>query len=97
MLDQKTREEVNKTVKIVNGEKIKEVFGSDCEFAIMGIMTEAMLCAGIKKGRMIEALYFAGEAIDKLSVQELRDSYIDFMHNGKKKSKLEKSIKRLLN
>ena len=34
MLDQKTREEVNKTVKIVNGEKIKEVFGSDCEFAI---------------------------------------------------------------
>ena len=89
MLDQETREGVNKTVKIVNGEKMRSVFGSDCEFAIYGIMTEAMLCAGIRKSRMIEALYFAGEAIDKLSVQELHNSYMDFMTKGKKKSKLD--------
>lgn len=52
-------------------------------------MMQNMLCAGIRKGRMIEALYFAEEAIDKLSVQELRDSYIGSMYKGKKKSKLE--------
>lgn len=89
MLDQETKEAVNITVKIVNGEKMKAVFGSDCEFAIYGIMTEAMLCAGIRKSMMIEALYFAGEAIDKISVQELHESYLDFMYRGKKKSKLD--------
>ena len=87
VIDELTRAEIARDHRIYDGCKLPEVYGVGCERMVLGIIIEAMLSAGYRKGRIAYVLNEAIEAMDDLSVKEFQDIDIDFVSNKYKKSK----------
>ena len=54
MIDEKTKAEIARDIKIYDSCKLSEVYGVGCERMVMGIVIEAMLSAGYRKGSIVQ-------------------------------------------
>ena len=66
MLDKITEVEIERDRKIWSGGSLKDVYGVGCERMVMGIIVEAMLSAGYRKGSIIHVMSEAVDAIDEV-------------------------------
>ena len=89
MIDNITKAELNREHKIQSERNLKDVYGIGCERMVMGIVIEAMLSAGYRKGSIVHVMSEAADAIDELSVKEFQEIYNDYLTKKYKKSKRE--------
>ncbi|MBQ9609473.1 MAG: hypothetical protein IJV15_08535 [Lachnospiraceae bacterium] len=87
MLDKITEAEIERDRKIWSGCSLKDVYGVGCERMVMGIIVEAMLSAGYRKGNIVHVMSEAVDAIDELSVKEFQEINNDYLTRKYKKSK----------
>lgn len=89
MPDKITEVEIETDRKIWSGCCLKDVYGVGCERMVMGIIVEAMMSAGYRKGSIVHVMNEAVEAIDELSVKEFQEINNDYLTKKYKKSKRE--------
>ena len=90
MLDKITEAEINREMKVISGGSLRDVYGIGCERMVLGIIVEAMLSAGCRKGSIAHVMNEAIDAIDELSVKEFQDINNDYLTQKYKKSRLIK-------
>lgn len=90
MLDKITEAEIERDRKIWSGHSLKDVYGVGCERMVLGIIVEAMLSAGYRKGSIAHVMNEAVDVIDELSAKELQKINNDYLTKEYKKSMRER-------